>query len=169
MVFKLYFKKTLIPKCFDMENNKTVDVLNNLLQITNDRLEGFKNVDAKMISSYPKLRDEYDHGVIASNRMRTELSALIQERGGDPNDTTTVAGGLHRTWIDVKNSLSFDKGEATLENVLFGEGAAIKAFEKALDSGDLCPESSKVVQDQLHELRASYRKFESLEENEEYL
>lgn len=150
-----------------MENKKTVEVLNNLLQIANDRLEGFKNVDAKMISSYPKIREEYDHGVIQSNKMRTELSALIQERGGDPDDTATVAGGLHRTWIDVKNSLSFDKGESTLENVLFGEGAAIKAFEKALDSGDLCAESSRVVQDQLQELRASYRKFEDLEENKD--
>lgn len=150
-----------------MENNKTVDVLNNLLQITNDRLEGFKNVDAKMISSYPKLRQEYDHAVIQSSRFRTELSSLIQEQGGDPDDNATVAGGLHRTWIDVKNSLSFNKGEATLENVLFGEKAAIKAFENAVDSGDLCPESTEVVQNQLNELKDSYRKFESLEENKD--
>ncbi len=150
-----------------MENNKTVDVLNNLLQITNDRLEGFKNVDAKMISSYPKLRQEYDHAVIQSNRFRTELSSLIQEKGGDPDDNATVAGGLHRTWIDVKNALSFNKGEATLENVLFGEKAAIKAFENAVHSGDLCPESTEVVLNQLNELKDSYRKFESLEENKD--
>lgn len=150
-----------------MKNTKTLDVLNNLLQITNDRLEGFKNVDTKMISSYPKLRDEYDHGVIQSNRFRTELFALIKEKGGDPDDTATVEGGLHRAWIDLKNSLSFNKGEATLENVLFGESAAIKAFENALESGDLCPKSSKVVQDQLNELKDSYRKYESLEENKD--
>lgn len=150
-----------------MENNKEVDVLNNLLQITNDRLEGFKNVDTKMISSYPKLRDEYDQGVIQSNRMRTELTSLIQESGGDPSDTATVAGGLHRTWIAVKNSLSFNNGEATLENFLFGESAAIKAFENALESGDLCQENSRVVKNQLNELKDSYRKFESLEENED--
>lgn len=127
--------------------------------MTNDRLEGFKNVDTKIISSYPKLPNEYDYGVIQSNRMRIELSNLVQEKGGNPSDTATVAGGLHRTWIDVKNSLFFDKEEAFVENVLFGEGAAINAFEKALDSGDLCPESSRIVQDQLKELRASYSKF----------
>ena len=113
------------------------------------------------------IRDRYDHGVTQSNRFRTELSSLIREKGGDPNDTTTVEGGLHRAWIDLKNSLSFNKGEATLENVLFGESAAIKALENALDSGDLCPESSKVVQDQLNELRDSYRKYESLEKNDD--
>ncbi len=148
-----------------MENDKTINTLNDLLQITNDRLEGFQNVDTKMISSYSGLRKQYDHMVIQSNKMRTELSALIKEKGGEPNDTSTVAGGLHRTWIDVKNSLSFDRDEATLESVLFGENAAIDAFEKALDSGNLCQECSKLVMDQLHELKSSYVKFSSLEKN----
>lgn len=165
MVFKLYNKCNKQQKKFIMEKNKTVEVLNDLLQITNDRLEGFKNVDTKMISSYSGLRKEYDHQIVQSNKMRTELSDLVKERGGDPNDTTTIAGGLHRTWIDVKNSISFNRDEATLENVLFGESAAIKAYENALDSGDLCPESSKVVKDQLHELKSSYDKFNSLEKN----
>ena len=91
-----------------MKNIKIVEILNDFFQITNDRLAGFKNVNTKMISSYPKLRNEYDHGVIQSNRMRIELSYLVQEKGGGLNDTAKVAGGLHRTWIDVKNSLSFD-------------------------------------------------------------
>ena len=138
-----------------MKNIKIVEIVNDFFQITNDRLAGFKNVNTKMISSYPKLRNEYDHGVIQSNRMRIELSYLVQEKGGNPNDTATVAGGLRRTWIDVKNSLSFDKEEATMENVLFAEVAAIKTFEKALDSGELCPGSGRIVHDQLKKLRAS--------------
>ena len=146
-----------------MENSKTVDALNDLLQITNDRLEGFKKVDTKMIESYGDLSKEYDHMVTESTQMRTELSSLVRERGGDPDNSTTVAGGLHRTWIDVKNSLTGNKDEATLENVVFGEHAAINAYEGVLESGDLCPESSKVVQDQLHKLKSSYAKFDNLE------
>ena len=42
-------------KIFIIENKDTINSLNGLLQITNDRLEGFKNADTKMISSYPKL------------------------------------------------------------------------------------------------------------------
>ena len=91
-----------------------------------------------------------------SQKMKLELKSLISERNGDADDTTTVAGGLHRTWIDVKNALTGDNAEATLENVAFGENAAVEAYQKALDSGDLCPESSRVVQDQLHSLKASY-------------
>lgn len=148
-----------------MENSKTVEVLNNLLQINNDRLEGFKNVDTKMIGSLSGLMKEYDHMIVQSNRMRTELSSLIQEMGGDPNDTTTVAGGLHRTCIDLKNSLSFNRDESSLENVLFGEHAAIKAYENALDNADLCEKINKVIQDQLQEIKSSYDQFSSMEKD----
>lgn len=146
-----------------MENNKTLNTLNDLLQIINDRLEGFKNIDSKMIESYSGLKEEYDHMIIQSYNMRTELTALIEEKGGDPNNTTTIAGGLHRAWLDVRNSLSFDQDKITLENVLSGENAAIKAYENALDSGDLCTKCSKVVQNQLQELKSSYDKFSRLE------
>jgi len=99
-----------------------------------------------------------------STKMRTDLSALIRKKGGKPEDSPTVAGGLHRTWIDLKNSLTGDRDEATLENVIFGEKAAVEAFENALESGNLCPESTALVRDQLQNLRASYAKFENLED-----
>ncbi|HAP95666.1 ferritin-like domain-containing protein [Epilithonimonas hominis] len=144
-------------------NNPTVSTLNDLLQITNDRIEGFNKVEDKVWEKYPNLKSDYNNMVDQSQKMRLELKSLISERNGDADDSTTVAGGLHRTWIDVKNAFSSDNAESTLENVTFGENAAIEAYEKALDSGDLCPESSRVVQDQLHSLKASYEKFKNLE------
>ncbi len=144
-------------------NNPTVSTLNDLLQITNDRIEGFNKVEDKVWEKYPNLKSDYNNMVDQSQKMRLELKSLISERNGDVDDSTTVAGGLHRTWIDVKNAFSSDNAESTLENVIFGENAAIEAYEKALDSGELCPESTRVVQDQLHSLKASYEKFKNLE------
>lgn len=144
-------------------NNPTVSTLNDLLQITNDRIEGFNKVEDKVWEKYPNLKSDYNNMVDQSQKMRLELKSLISERNGDADDSTTVAGGLHRTWIDVKNAFSSDNAESTLENVTFGENAAIEAYKKALDSGELCPESSRVVQDQLHSLKASYEKFKNLE------
>lgn len=143
--------------------NPTVSTLNDLLQITNDRIEGFNKVEDKVWEKYPNLKSDYTHMVDQSQNMKLELKRLISERSGDADDSTTVAGELHRTWIDVKNAFSGDNAESTLENVTFGESAAIEAYEKALDSGDLCPESSRVVQDQLHSLKSSYEKFRNLE------
>lgn len=147
-----------------MHNERTVAVLNDLLNITNDRIQGFAKVEDKVWDTYSPLKGDYDHMVAQSQVMKSELVNLITERGGNPDDTGTTAGAIHRGWIDVKNSFSGDKTESTLENVVFGEEAAIDAYQDALDSGDLCPESSRVVNDQLHHLKSSYNKFNNLNE-----
>lgn len=148
-----------------MDNSKTVSTLNDLLQINNDRIQGFDKVEDKVWDSYGPLKNDYDQMVRESQEMKSDLLSLIQSKGGEPNDTSTVAGALHRTWIDVKNSLTGDNNESTLENVVFGEKAAIDAYQEALESGNLCPESTVKVADQLLKIKSSYRKFENLEKS----
>lgn len=147
-----------------MNNEKTVSVLNDLLNITNDRIEGFSKVEDKVLDTHSALRSDYDQMVSQSQTMKSDLVRLINERGGEADNTTSTAGAVHRAWIDVKNSFTGNKDESTLENVVFGEKAAISAYEDALEGGDLCPESSQVVSDHLHHLKSSYARFENLEQ-----
>ncbi|KQT35694.1 hypothetical protein ASG22_01350 [Chryseobacterium sp. Leaf405] len=146
-----------------MNNENTVSVLNDLLNITNDRIEGFSKVEDKVWDTHSALKVDYDQMVSQSQAMKNDVIGLITQKGGEADNTTSTAGAIHRAWIDVKNSFSADKDEATLENVVFGEKAAIDAYQDALDSGDLCPESTRLVSDQLHHLKSSYAKFENLE------
>lgn len=146
-----------------MDNNKTISVLNDLLNITNDRIEGFSKVEDRVWESRSSLRSDYDEMVSRSQAMKSELISLINAKGGQTDNITSTAGAIHRAWIDVKNSFSSDNIESTLENVVFGEAAAIDAYQDALDSGDLCPESSRIIKDQLHHLKTSYTKFKNLE------
>jgi uncharacterized protein (TIGR02284 family) len=147
-----------------MNNEKTVSVLNDLLNITNDRIQGFSKVEDKVWEQYPLLRADYDKMVSQSYTMKNQLTDLITKRGGTPDQSGSAAGAIHRAWIDVKNSFAGDTADATLGNVVYGENAAIDAYQDALDSGDLCPESSRIVLDQLHQLKASHDKFENLED-----
>ena len=147
-----------------MNNEKTVSTLNDLLNITNDRIEGFSKVQEKVWENHSGLRADYDQMVSQSREMKSDLIKMINEHGGDADNTTSTAGALHRAWIDVKNAFSGDKSESTLENVVFGEKAAIDAYQDALDSGDLTPECSRTISDHLHHLKSSYAKFENLEE-----
>lgn len=147
-----------------MNNEKTVSVLNDLLNITNDRIEGFSKVEEKVWDTHSALKNDYDQMVSQSQTMKSDLIRLINECGGDADNTTTTAGALHRAWIDVKNSLTGNKDESTLENVVFGEKAAIDAYQDALDSGDLTLKTSQVASDHLHHLKSSYARFENLEE-----
>ena len=146
-----------------MNNDKSIPVLNDLLNITNDRIAGFSKVEDKVWETHSDLKSVYDDMVSRSVDMKNDLINLISLKGGEADNSTSVSGAIHRAWIDVKNAFASDKDESTLENVVFGEKAAIEAYEDALESGDLCPESTTLVSDQLHHLRSSYAKFETLE------
>lgn len=50
-----------------------------------------------------------------------------------------------------------------LFKMIFGEKAAVDSYQEALQSGNLCPQSTVVVADQHMQLQASYQKFENLE------
>ncbi|SDM00936.1 PA2169 family four-helix-bundle protein [Chryseobacterium taihuense] len=147
-----------------MEKAETINVLNDLLQITNDRIRGFEKVEGKVWENYSGLKSEYDRMISQSKMMKVEIINLITERGGNPDDSTTVAGNLHRTWIDIKNSLpTSNKDIETLENVVFGEKSAIDSYEEALKSGNLDNDSRKVISDQLNSLKISYEQFNEIE------
>ena len=143
-----------------MDTQKTISVLNDLLHITNDRIRGFGNVEGKVWEMYSNLKGAYDGMITQSKIMRVELIDLITARGGEPEDTVSLAGSLHRTWINIKNSFSMEGKElTTLQNVVFGENAAIQAYQEALDSGELDEESIKIVSEQLHLIKESASHF----------
>lgn len=148
-----------------MNNQQEIAVLNDLLHITNDRMEGFEKVEGKVWEMYPDVKDEYDHMISQSKIMKNELINLITEKQGVPDDSTSIAGALHRTWIDIKNSFTMGNlVESTLENVVFGEKAAIETYENALISGNLSEKSNKIVSEQLRSLKNSYNQFRKIEE-----
>lgn len=148
-----------------MENTKTIAALTELLHITNDRIKGFESVEGKVWESYSDLKGEYDKMISQSKIMKNEIINLITERGGNPDEeASSFAGNLHRTWIDIKNSIpKSNNDKETLENVVFGEKHAIEAYDNALKSGDLCNESSKIIAEQLRQLRISYHQFNNIE------
>lgn len=148
-----------------MENKITVSVLNELLHITNDRIEGFEKVEGKVWEKYPDIKAEYDRMISQSKMMKNELINQIKELGGEADDSTSMAGSIHRTWIDIKNSFTIGNIEdSTLANVVFGEKAAVEAYENALESGKLLPESVDLITEQLHSLKVSYKQFQKIEE-----
>ncbi|KQT18167.1 hypothetical protein ASG31_05385 [Chryseobacterium sp. Leaf404] len=142
-----------------MKNEETVSVLNDLLNITIDRIKGFSKVEEKVWDTHSYLKNDYEEMVAESEQMKTDLINCITENGGEYDDSPTVTGTIHRAWIDVKNAFTPNHAEATLENVVFGEKSAISAYQEALQSDKLTPESILLVQDQHQKLKDSYAKF----------
>ncbi len=149
-----------------MENEKTISILNDLLTITNDRLEGYEKVEGKIWEMNHDLQNSYEQMTTQTKIMKNDLHNLITQSGGEAKDSGSISGAIHRTWIDIKNSVlvaSLEK--STLQNVLFGEEAAIQAYQEAMDSGDLRGEAYQLVRDQLASIKDSCREFKGKLEN----
>ncbi|WP_336715577.1 PA2169 family four-helix-bundle protein [Chryseobacterium mucoviscidosis] len=143
-----------------MKNQEEIDLLNALVHITNDRIKGFAKVEGKIWESYPDVKSEYARMNSLSKVMKNELIDLITENGGEANDSPSVAGTLHRTWIDIKNSFTIgNTEESTIENVIFGEKAAIDAYQNAIDTGKLSEKSREIVSEHLKHIKDSYHEF----------
>lgn len=149
-----------------MENSKTISILNNLLHIINDRLEGFEKVEGKVWETNHDLQDNYEHITSQCKIMKNEILDLISERGGKPEDSASLSGGLHRTWIDIKNSFLVGSLEtSTLQNVIFGENAAIQAYQEAIDSEYLDASSCAIISEQLKNIKDSLNAFKGIADN----
>jgi hypothetical protein len=67
-----------------MDNQKIISILNDLLHIANDRLEGFEKVEGKIWEMNHDLQDFYEHMTSQSKIMKNQLINLISEKVVNP-------------------------------------------------------------------------------------
>jgi len=116
-------------------SEKTIDVLNDLIKINNDRVAGFEKAgedldyeDRGLQSIFSKLADD-------SRGYSAELSALARQYGTDTEEGTSVSGALHRAWLDVKSTFTGNDLERILDECERGEDAIKAAYVSALEDG----------------------------------
>ncbi|NNC82941.1 MAG: PA2169 family four-helix-bundle protein [Flavobacteriales bacterium] len=91
------------------------------------------------------------------------LSDQIRSLGGEPNDSGSIKGALHRTWLNVKSALSSDTEESVLEECLRGERTFIEDYMEVLQENVLPREVQNVLSRQLGLVQERVKKLESLE------
>lgn len=115
-----------------MENNKEIiSDLKGLVNIINDGKEGYES--AADVTENPELKALFSKYSAQRAAYAQELKSHIATHGGDStNEDGGLLGALHRTWIDVKQSLSSKEDTAILEAVTTGEKAALEKYDAAL-------------------------------------
>ena len=138
-------------------NENLVEVLNDLVQINNDRIEGYqkaaeeaKDLDVDLKAIFIKMAEE-------SIKYKTELVNEITKFGGEPVTGTTGLGKIYRVWMDVKATFSGHNRQAVLENCEFGEDAAQKAYRDALASdAEMNADTRQLITSQQSSLKTSH-------------
>jgi uncharacterized protein (TIGR02284 family) len=112
-------------------NEKTVDVLQELNQFVNDRIEGYKY--AAKETKDPVHQSYYQELVSQSTQFSNEINNTLSQYGGETQNSTTAKGKIFRGWMDVKSAVTGGDEEAIIESNLYGEEWAQKAYNDALD------------------------------------
>ena len=138
-------------------NENLVEVLNDLVQINNDRIEGYqkaaeetKDIDVDLKAIFIKMAEE-------SIKYKTELINEISKFGGEPVTGTTGLGKIYRVWMDVKATFTGHDRQSVLEACEFGEDAAQKAYRDALASdAEISADTRQLITSQQASLKTSH-------------
>ncbi len=116
-------------------NDHIVGILNNLIETLKDGQDGFRSAAEGIKSSELKTL----FGTYAQQRaqLATELQSEVRRLGGDPEKTGTVAGAIHRGWIDLKAAVTGKDETAIIDECERGEDSAVKNYREALMKEDL--------------------------------
>lgn len=141
-----------------MERNEQLnEVLNDLIRINHDRIEGYeraieetKDKDVDLQAIFHRMADE-------SRQYASELKSQVQRSGGEIAKDTTFSGKIYRMWMDVKATFTGKGRKAILENCEFGEDAAQKAYDAALKTDAPLPSDVRqLIVNQKQSLKAAH-------------
>ena len=111
---------------------KSVEVLNDLIEINNDRIDGFDRAGKELGESDADLKAVFEKFANDSRRNVQELSAAVGQAGGEVETGNTATGTIHRAWLDVKATFTGHDRHSILEECERGEDAIKKAYREAL-------------------------------------
>src|ERR1700750_1282842 len=105
-------------------NKKTIDVINDLIKINNDRAAGFEKAATDLEGDANGIVPIFTRLAGESRQYVTELTAGAQQHDGDVAEGTSTSGDLHRAWIDIKATFTGNDLLAILNECERGEDAA---------------------------------------------
>ncbi|HMI08717.1 MAG TPA: PA2169 family four-helix-bundle protein [Flavobacterium sp.] len=144
-----------------MENEKSILLLNQLIEINNDRIEGYDTAAKETDAS--DLKSLFGDLKSTSQNNLSELRTEVRQLGGKPEEGTRVTGKFFRAWMDVKAALMGNDRHAILSSCEFGEDKALEAYEDILEnSAALSSRQLALVRKQESSLRADHDKVKSL-------
>lgn len=121
-------------KLMEQKQEQLVEILNDLVRINNDRIEGYEKAIEELEDTDLDLQEMFRAHASSSREYVRELSLVIHRLGGTVATSTTTSGKIYRTWMDIKSAFTGDSKTrlSVLESCEYGEDAALSAYESAL-------------------------------------
>ncbi|RYY99475.1 MAG: PA2169 family four-helix-bundle protein [Chitinophagaceae bacterium] len=144
-------------------NEKITGILNDLIRINHDRIVGYEKAIDELKDETEDLRPLFVRYAQESRQYAQELTTEVSRLGGEATDGTTNSGKIYRVWMDLKAVVTGHDRKTVLENCEFGEDAAQKAYDMALNTDEqLEPSLRDLVVRQKTQLRIAHDEVKQL-------
>ncbi|OCX54659.1 aldehyde dehydrogenase [Mucilaginibacter sp. PPCGB 2223] len=140
----------------------TIDVLNDLVQINNDRIAGYERAIKEAGDENADLKEVFSRFIADSHQCKMELGTEIQALGEDMDTGSTTSGKIYRAWMEVKAVFTGNGRKAILESCEYGEDAAQRAYREALDDDELPAFLREIITRQQMRLRSDHDEIKAM-------
>jgi uncharacterized protein (TIGR02284 family) len=142
-----------------VDNDAVISTLNGLIETCKDGQLGFQQSSEGVERS--DLKSFFSECSLQRSKFAGELQTLVQTLGGDPENSGSIAGSLHRGWINIKSAVTGKDEGAILNECERGEDIAKNAYKEALE-GFLPDYMREVVQKQYQGVSAAHDRVKAL-------
>jgi uncharacterized protein (TIGR02284 family) len=114
-----------------LSNDQVISTLNGLIETCKDGQQGFQHA-AEGISD-PQLKTAFYQFSQQRSQFIGELQTAVRELGGDPENSGSLLGSLHRGWIDIKSAVTGRDEASILSEAERGEDIAKETYKAAME------------------------------------
>jgi uncharacterized protein (TIGR02284 family) len=145
-----------------MNNYDVISTLNGLIETCKNGQEGFELAAESVKTS--SLSSTFRELAAERAQFAGELRTLVSSFGGDPENSGTIAGALHRGWLNIKAVVTGGDEAAILNECERGEDVAKEAYSSALE-GPMPAEVAEVVRKQYDSVLAAHSNIKALRDS----
>jgi uncharacterized protein (TIGR02284 family) len=147
-----------------MNRVKSIEALNTLLEINNDRSQGYQSAILET--------EDYELKILFSEFQQTSEKCMVQLRdeilrfGGVPYKGTDLGSKVHRVWMDLKAAVTGNERVAILNSCEFGDSVAMDTYKTVIENNleDLNAEDKALLVEQSFLIKGDQDKVKALKD-----
>jgi len=144
--------------------SNTTSIINDIIETLKDGQQGFRAAAEDVQSS--DLKTLFSRYSLQRSQFAGELQTIVQSQGeSEPETKGSIAGAVHRGWIDLKAALTNKDEHAILAECERGEDFAVSAYEKAINDESLPADVRETLRAQFVEIEAAHDRIRDLRDS----
>ena len=140
---------------------QVIPVLGDLVEVCRNGEQGFR--EAATVVREPHLATIFGEFSEQREQFAAQLRYEISKLGRKPHNHGTLAGTLHRRWIELRSVVSSDHDRAVVAECRRGDEQALRAYRVALRE-DLPDDVRHLIESQEAQIRVAYERLKGLEQ-----